>query len=895
MGKARPYIYAFNTGEVSNAAMARVDQERLRLAAETQKNIIGKVIGSGQFRPGTEYLGRTQNNARARFIPFIRGTTDTALLELTHGYLRFWINDELLTRPAVSSTVTSGEFDSSTGWTLSGVQGGQAVISDGLLTIYTLYIGGYAYARQAVTTSSTGIVHALSIEVERGTVEFRCGSAAGADDFITTTQLGEGTHSLSFTPTTGTYYIEFYTRSQRIVRVSNCTIESAGVVAIAAPWSESDLRLIKSDQSIDVVFLACGSWQQRKIERRSTTSWSLARYRSDDGPFTSSRTSTVVLAPGALSGNTTMSASRPFFKTTHVGALFKLFHEGQKVAETVSDSDQFTPAVRVSGPEAVDRTVTYTVNGTWVGDLRRQRSSDGPDTGFVNISTLTTNGTGSFDDTVTSTMWYRYGFSSGDYSSGGAGINLSYSGGGGTGIARVTGFLSSTSVEIEIIVPFKGVTATPIWYEGDWSDRRGWPTAVAFHDGRLGWARGDKFWLSASDAYYTFGRTDDETITDASAIARSIATSGAVNTASWMMSLQRLVVGTQGAESVIRANSFDEPITPTNAQIKDASTQGSTTVSPARLDKRGIYVQRSGTKLYELFYNFEQQDYDSKSLVDMNLGIGGDGFYELAVQRQPETWLWTVRADGECPMLLYDAAEQVKGWMRFVTDGADGIVESVAVLPGASEDRVYLCAQRTIDGSTVRYVEKVCKFSEAIGGATNKMADSGALFAGPVSSVTMAHLASRTDLIAWATNSDGDQVALSDLVSDGSGVIDLGDTYTNIWCGLPYTGRYKSAKLAYGANGGSAILQKKRVGPIGLLLENTHPDALQHGPNFDTLEPMPRVEEGTTISGDVYEEYDEAAIPFNGEWDTDSRVCLEVRAPYPATLLGLQMMVETNE
>lgn len=974
MPKARAHTHSFNVGEMSQAALARVDQEKLRLAAETQENLFGKIIGAGILRPGTGYIGATQSNNRARLLPFIKSVTDTALIELTSGKLRVWVSDALVTRASVTSTVNNGTFATATGtisisvaspavvtwnghglaagtpvsfkttgalptgvstdttyyvqatglttntfrisatnggsdinttgttsgttygdayWMTSITGGGTSTISGNTLVMYASWRGGSATAKQPVTTSNANTEHALRIVVTRGTITFKCGSSSGASDYITETNLDEGTHSLAFTPTGGTYYIEFFTKSEIPVIVSSCTVEAAGVMSINAPWSESDLRLIRHDQSGDIIFLACGSWQQRKIERRSTTSWSLVKYKTNDGPFTTLKTADVTLTPSVLSGTGTLTASRPFFKSTHVGALFKLFHDGQTVTNTLAAANEFTDPIKVIAIEQDDRNVTYAVTGTWTGTLTLQRSYDGPLYGFNDqTTTLTGNLTSFTTDDMATTLWYRWGFKTGAYTSGAASITLSNGSSGGHGIARVLAFTSSTHVDIEVLEPFQRTAATKTWYEGDWSDKRGWPTAVAFHDGRLGWARGDKLWLSESDAYYTFGRDDDESLTDASAISRAIATSGAVNSVNWMMSLQRLILGTQGAESVARANSFDEPITPTNTQIKDASTQGSAAIMPVRFDKRGFYVQRAGKKPYEIFYNFEQQDYDSSDLTEMNETIGGDGIYEMFVQRQPQPYLWCVRADGQCPVLLYEPKQKVMGWQRFITDGE---VESGCVLPGTGEDAVYLEVKRTINGSTVRYIEKMAKQSEAIGGATSKLADAGTLTAGPASSVTLAHLANETDLVAWATDADGNQVALTGLSANGSGVILLGGTYTNIWCGLRYRWRYKSAKLAFGAQGGTALLQRKRVGPIGLLAENIHPDSVTFGPSFDTLDPLPTIEDGTATGTDVRATYDKIGFAFEGEWDTDARVCLEGYAPYPVTLSALVMIVETNE
>jgi hypothetical protein len=62
------------------------------------------------LRPGWGYLGATYTNAAARMLKFIFATDDTALLEMTAAIMRVWINDALLTRPAVTTAIVNGTF-----------------------------------------------------------------------------------------------------------------------------------------------------------------------------------------------------------------------------------------------------------------------------------------------------------------------------------------------------------------------------------------------------------------------------------------------------------------------------------------------------------------------------------------------------------------------------------------------------------------------------------------------------------------------------------------------------------------------------------------------------------------------------------------------------------------
>lgn len=915
-------VHSLAVGEVSQAALSRVDNEGLRLAAEIQENIFPRVIGAGLMRPATAYLGTTKSNVQARGIQFVKAVDDVASLEFSNLLLRIWLSDALLARVSVTSSVTNGDFSSSTGWTLATTGDATADINStvaGSLVMYCQQRGGMASCVRSVATSSGGTEHALRIIVTSGPVVFRCGSTSGGDDYVTETELDTGEHSLAFTPS-GTYYVYFSTRRRTKVVVDSVQVESAGNVEFTAPWTTAQLRQIRHAQDIgtDVVFLSHTSWQQRKIERRGTgRSWSLARYVTDDGPFTTTRTAKVKIKCNASEGSTTATSDAPLFRPEHVGALFRLTHDRLRGLWGLGAEGAFTDPVKITGGYFKEsstviynqRQVPYVLTDgatPWSGTLQVQRSLIGPEEGFANFprtqfsSTggITANGSytaGDNEDGVTA--WYRIGFPAGGYSSGSVNVDIdSVPGATGSGVFRVTAWNSATSVNVDVLKSMSDTAYTEDWQEGEWSDLRGWPSAVAFHDGRLFWLRKDKFWGSESGDYYAFNL---DTVGDAASIQRAIAAGG---TGHWLLSLQRLIFGTAGSEASARASSFDEALTNTNIGVKDASSQGVAAVSPVKIDGRAIYVQRSGTKLFQIVYEFERQDYGSSSLNRLNdtIGTGGVGgtasFVELAVQRQPETYVWAVRSDGVVPILLFDPGEKAVGWFPFITDGAAGVVESVWVLPGTEQDSVYMFVRRTINSTTVRYLEKVSKFSEALGLSTTKLGDSGILTAGPVSTVHAAHLVSTSGLVGWGT-SGGVARPLTGLSCNSSGDIALGGTYTNVWVGLPYTGRYKSAKLAYGAKHGTALLQNKRVPIIGLLASQIHKDAVTYGRDFTTMYPaLPTVKDGTSVPANtVHTVYDEIPISFGAGWDSDSRVCLKIAAGYPATLNGLVVGVETNE
>jgi hypothetical protein len=1169
MGKINALTHLFNAGEVSRAALNRVDKEVIRLHAERQENLIPYSIGKAIMRPGLEFLAESLNGDRPRLIPFVKGIDDVALIEMTDGAMRVWIDDELVTRDEVDCDIVSGDFSSSTGWTTSTTGGGSASIADGVLTLSGVTRGGSASCKQEVDTSSVGSIHALRIEVARGPVTFRVGSSDGGDEYIDETDLDTGTHSLafthtgatsldentvlllhcngadtsttftdssdfghvvtvtgnaqidtsaskfggasaqfdgsgdrlnldgsadfafgtddftidmwvyhtssatnmiydstpsgggsgvypkiyisnnrpayeasdgsilitnntvsqnvfnhyavvrrsgettfylngvvqgtatdtndysngasrpqigssgtspgsadfngridelrvskgiarwstSFTPPTSAYaissnpggdsfFVTFSTKLERQVIVESIEIEDAGVMELTAPWDEDNLREIRTDQSNDVVFMACGDWQPRRIERRSNISWSLVKYEPNDGPFTTARTAAIRIKPTATRGNTTLTADASFFRPEHVGALFRLDHERFNATFALAGEEAATGAFRVRG--ILDENEwDFAITGTWVGTLTQQRSFDGADTGFADTGTThTINASGSVNPSTpeydNQIFWMRYIFKTGEYTSGTANLALTYPGFSSGGVCRITGFTSATSVSAELLDDFGDVAYTADWREGDWSDRRGWPEAVGLFDGRLWWARRDRFWGSESDDFYAFNL---ETEGDAGSIQRSISAGGYGNQTQWIMGLQRLILGTNAAPMSCRSSSFDEPLTPTNITVKPASTTGAARVSPITVGSRGIYVGADGRRIHELAYDVDAQDYLAKELNrihedladSVNPDLFDDAFVELAFQNAPEPYLWALKDDGMAANCLYNPSEEARGWFKVCT-GRDAFtldanrpfdrIVSAAALPQTVEDRVYFAVERTISdgaGGTERvyYIEKMARHSATISRVYDSdsgdvavknglyMADSyitatglgsiGQVFTG------LTHIIGR-DVIIIGEQSDGSYGPVVD--SDGevvlhtvsdSGTITSTQAVTGTVCiGLPYSGFYKSAKLAFAGQAGTALIQKKRVEHFGLALLDTHPRGILIGQSFDEdeMSALPELDGEGLARGEVVffdRAVEEEIGAFPGHWDTDSRVHLKIKPGYSAGLSAMLIGIETKE
>lgn len=912
MATQRPALHAFNRGIVSPRALGRVDLERMRLSAEEQNNWMPRSLGPMSLRPGLQYKLSTRSDASAIIIPFIYSTTQTALIEVTGSYIRPLISESVITRASVSTAVTNGDFSSGTGWTITTSGGSTGAVSGGKLTMTCLPIDSSVVTSRTVTVAGgdQNVEHAFRIVVDQGPVVFRAGSTSGGDEYVTQTTLGTGTHSLTFTPSGANVYIELESRVQWPTIVDSITIEGSGTMTLPGPWAEADLSLIRWAQSGDIVFCTCYGYKAHKIERRATRSWSIVEYEPIDGPFAAvSGDSEIKMSISAARSAGTLTASRPYFRSTHVGSLFRLFTPGYNLSFDLGKADVFTPAVRINGVGS-GRTVSIVTTGTWVGTLTVQKSFLGEDTGFADTATtITTNTTTSVTDTSDNTaVWVRVGFKTGNYTSGTATAQLTFGAGGGggfgggtvtstggrTGVARITSVTNSTTAVVDILSHFSSSIASLDWFEGEWSDRQGYPSAVAFHEGRLFFAGRDKIWGSISDAFSSFSPAQEG---DSGPIQRSIGY-GPVQIINWLLPLSRMLLGTEASEVAVRSSSFDEPLTPVNFSLKDVSTLGSKRIAAAKIDTRGLYVERSGQRLMELAYSVETNDYQSTdaTLLAPDLNVGNP-ITRLAVQRQPDTRIHCVRTDGTVAIYVTDPIEQVKCWVTFETDG---VVEDVAILPGTYEDSVYYIVRRTINGGTKRYIEKWAQENECVGGTLNKQADSFILYSGAsATTITgLSHLEGEA-VIVWGDgvdlSPDNEETGVQTTYTVASGQITLSTAVTSAVIGLPYKARIKSAKLAYAAQGGTALLQKKRVGQLGVLLYQTHWRGLRHGPDYDHLQPLPKIENGTTVAANtIHDQYDQDMFVHGTQWDTDSRLCLEAKAPRPCTVLGVVLEIKTN-
>lgn len=875
--ESRPILLAFNRGLVSKRALARVDLKRMALSAEQQSNWLPRVLGSMSLRNGTRLIRSTFNDQQSVHVPFIFSLTDTAKVELTNLIMRVEIGGTIISRPTVATTITNGTFATDlSGWTGADEAGATSAWATG--GYMNLKGNGTAHAIRyqslSIALADRGVEHAIDVIVERGTVELSVGTTVGGTTLISSMRLRKGNHSIAFTPTTANVYLQLAANDTTDTLVYNCTMSGPGDMTIDTPWPTADLAKVRYDQSGDVIFCASGTHRPQRIERQATRSWSVVDYLVEDGPFRDINTSTIKMSVDALSGNTTLRSTRDFFTATNVGSIFRLGSAGQNVQTAIGAANLFSGYIRVTGVSS-GRSFLITLSGTWVGKVTLQRSVSEPGD-WTDVKSWTANTSESYDDTLSNqTIYYRLGVKTGDYTSGSVTVAMSYAAGTIKGIGRITGYTDAKTVSVEVLKDFGSTSQTADWWEGMWSDRRGWPSSVILHDGRLWWAGKDKITGSVSDAFDSF---DDTVEGDSGPILRSIG-SGPVDSINWMLSLTSLIVGGQGKERVAKASSLDEPLTPTAFSLKPSSTLGSASLAAVQLDTSGIFVHRNGRRVYEIALDGSTYTYQSNDLTAIVPELGDAGFTKIAIQRVPDTRIHCIRPDGKVAILVFDRVEKVTCWILYETDG---YVEDAIVLPVVGgDDQVTYTVRRTINGVTKRYQEQWAGDSETVGATVNILSDATVEYSGAaVATVTGLGALEGKTVCVWGNGKD-----LGTYTVTGGAISGLPETVTYAAIGLPYEAFFMSARFAEASQ--IALGQRQQLHAVGLILADTHARGVKIGQDFSHMDYLPSIERGAPVDpNSIWSEYSEDSIPVDGAWSNKSRLCLYAKSPRPATVLA---------
>jgi hypothetical protein len=168
----------------------------------------------------------------------------------------------------------------------------------------------------------------------------------------------------------------------------------------------------------------------------------------------------------------------------------------------------------------------------------------------------------------------------------------------------------------------------------------------------------------------------------------------------------QLIVLTSGGEFKVTGDSNGNLTGTGGFAMSGQSFNGSSDLAPINVGSVALYVQQKGSIIRDLFYSFDQDSYQSSDLTLLASHLfNGYSIRDWALSVQPFSVAWCARSDGMLLGLTYLREQQVYAWHPHPM--TNGYVESICSISEGQEDAVYALIRRTVNGSTVRYVERL--------------------------------------------------------------------------------------------------------------------------------------------------------------------------------------------
>jgi len=654
---------SFSGGEIAPSLYARVDTNKYATGLRTCRNFFVMRHGGVSSRPGTKFIGEvSDSSAVVRLIPFIYNSDQTYVLEFGNLYMRVIRNGAQVTETAKNISGATQADPCVVTVTSHGYSNGDEVYITGVEGMTEL--NGRNFKIANVTT------HTFELQTMDGT---------DLDATGYTAYTSGGT--------------------------------AAKIYEIATPYTTADLPDLKHVQTGDVVTLTHNSYAQRQLARTGHTSWTLSTYTflpTIDRPNGGSASA------GGAGANT-----YKYRVTAIADETFEESLAGREATQTISGATQANPCVvTVTGHTFNNGDEIYIDNVAGMTELNEGKYL------VANTTANTFELTDLDGNNINSTGYTAY-------SSGGTAartfINLGSAAAPTTsaphtvswtavsdaqeynvykelnGVYGFIGIAGGTSFEDVGTTP--DVTDTPPKERNPFSTSDDYPAVATYVQQRLVFANTnnniEKVDMSRTGQYNNF--TTSSPLQNDDAISFTIA-GRQVNEVRHLLDLGRLIVFTSGGEWAVEGDSAGI-ITPFDINLKPYSYHGASTLSPIVIGNNALFVQARGSIVRDLGFDIQIDGYRGNDLTIFSAHlVDGYSISDWAYQQIPHSVVWAVRNDGTLLGLTYVREQQMIAWHRH---DFDGTVENVVSVPESGEDAVYLVIKRSINGNTVRYIERM--------------------------------------------------------------------------------------------------------------------------------------------------------------------------------------------
>lgn len=659
---------SFSKGELSPALYGRVDTSAYQVGLRTARNMIVHTSGGASNRPGLQYIGPVKDHTVApRLIPFEFNTTDAYMLEFGNLYMRVIRNDAFVLETAI---------------TITGASKANPVV---------------------ITSVAHGYTTGDQVFVDTGSDMTQINNR-----FFSITKLTNDTFSLQ----------DIFDGTD--VDGLAFTAWSAGgtigkLFTLTTPYTTAQLSNLKYVQSADTMTFTHPSHEPSELTRTDHAVWSL-----DDITFAPSIADPTTVAASVDTGGSLNYK----YKVTAIKA--ETFEESlagvSSTGQTIASTDNTNPVEVTITSHTLDTGDEVEITGlTEMTELNGRRfiitdtgantfTLDGEDgllytdesTGGANTCRAT------HDEALSSTIgslntitWaavsgaqkysvYRKEIGKANYGFLADTNELQFIDGDGTTRPDADTTLAPPASRN----PFRVAADFPATVSY-WEQRRVFGGTTNKPDTQFYTQTGNQSNMSVSDP----SRADDAMTVTLNALQ--------VNEIRHFVPGRDLLVLTSGSEWLI--NSGDNSgFAIDTLKMQPQSFWGSSHRKPVVVGGATLFVEESESTVRSIGYSLQIDGY-----LSSNLSLLADHLFdeltitEWGYSHASESRVYIVRSDGAGLTLSFDPEQEVVAWTTFDTDGD---FESVAVLrhdASVPEDRVYYAVERTLNGATIRTIEKL--------------------------------------------------------------------------------------------------------------------------------------------------------------------------------------------
>lgn len=910
---------SFNSGEWAPQLYSRVDIEKYRSGAALLKNFFVDYRGGASTRPGTRYILQAYKSATAvRLIPFQASSNVTYILEFGDFYLRFYNNASPILESTFNITAASKANPCVIAATSNDYVIGDWIFITGVVGMTQLNGNYYQVLAVSGNNVTLGDLNGVNID-STGYTTYISGGTTARIYTIATPYAAADLNLLKFVQNVNTMILchpDYAAQVLTLITFNNWTIQTinfgtsaniptnvvlattlgAGntnysyiVTSVTASGEESGGSPPASLPSLEDLRTVAGS---------NSISWDAAAgaqsynvYKSDVSYFGV----IPVGVPYGFIGNCTgqslidSNISPDFSQTPPI--LNNPFVGGALTSVTVTASGTYTivPTATTSGgtPEVgasispvlqIHAAASSAAGAGYVtGDIVNLSNGVSIKVGTLAVAPITIINPGAiYNGSVPANPVSQVSTTGGGT---GRTFNLTW----GVGVVNITipgsGYNSVPSIVFSsgaatATAAISPTGSTPPAVPGFFQQRLvlGGPTDAP---GELDY--------SQPGAPYNFNISNPIEPNDA--ISGTLV-SGTLQTIKSMISTAAgLIVFTDKASWLINGGSLGSAIGPSSIVANQQSFNGANDVPPILNNFDILYVEFKGDSVRDSTYNFYANVFTGTDISALASHLFfGYQILEWTWAYAPFRLVWAIRNDGVMLCLTFAKEEEFIAWTHHDTNGlfksVASVVESTAI---GNVDAVYLVVQRTINGNTVQYIERMADRIFPNGKVDAWCVDAGLQYSGaPATTFSGAqHLAAAT------VTGLADGVIIPSFTMPVNGNFTLSAPASKVTIGLAFTAQLQTLAI----DTGEPTIQgkMKKIPAVDLRVDQTL--GLKIGSSFSTLVDMKDLIVGNvgSMTNQVVTDLvtGDARTFLDPTYTVPGQYCVQQSLPYPATITGV--------